>query len=773
MIAMLLTCLAIGAAHAQEPQPIPNPGFEERAEEGPVGWSARDWSEGAIFAHVDEGREGGWCVRIDADQGADASWSTTIAVRPFAEYRLSGWIRTEDVTTLEGGSGALFNIHEIRTAHTEPLTGTHDWTRVETTFSTGSHDLLLLNCLFGGWGLATGTAWYDDLELELVRVMPVDFSATVRVDEVGHPVSELIYGQFIEHLGRCIYGGIWAEMVEDRKFYYPPGTEESPWTVIGDDDALTMATDDPFVGDHDPVLTVSGDPVGLTQLLPGIESGESYEGRIILSASEGIESVVVRLNWRSRRDGQQSVVLGDLAEEMTEYPLTFDVGLSRHEPILEIVATGEGTVRVGTVSLMPSDNIHGMRADTLALLKELDSPIYRWPGGNFVSGYDWRDGIGDRDRRPPRKNPAWTGVEHNDFGIDEFMVFCRELGTEPYIVVNSGLGGVESAVDELLYANAPAETPMGMERAANGHPEPYDVTWWGIGNEMYGGWQLGHMPVEEYVQKHNEFARAMWAADPDIKLIGVGAAGPWSEAMLTHCAEYMDSISEHFYRQEGSGLLGHVSQMAEAVGIIAGWHRQYQAEQGGEFIPIALDEWNYWYGEHVYGELGTRYFLKDALGVGAALNEFIRQSDVYLMGNYAQTVNVIGAIKTTPTDAAFATTGLVLKLYRQRMGELPVAVEMGESPLDVVATWNEDRTALTLAVVNATTEPQTLDLTVLGAELTGEGTAWVIAGDDPMLYNQPGLPPPVYIHERALGDLGDSLPLDPISVTVFELPIVQ
>ena len=120
---------------------------------------------------------------------------------------------------------------------------------------------------------------------------------------------------------------------------------------------------------------------------------------------------------------------------------------------------------------MPADNVHGMRADTLALLKELDSPVYRWPGGNFVSGYNWKDGIGDRDRRPPRKNPAWTGIEHNDFGLDEFMVFCRLLKTEPYIAVNSGLGDVQvGRRGGRSTPTARADTPMGKLRARERPP---------------------------------------------------------------------------------------------------------------------------------------------------------------------------------------------------------------------------------------------------------------------------------------------------------------
>lgn len=289
---------------------------------------------------------------------------------------------------------------------------------------------------------------------------------------------------------------------------------------------------------------------------------------------------------------------------------------------------------------------------------------------------------------------------------------------------------------------------------------------------MYGGWQLGHMPLSEYVVKHREFAEAMRAADPSIRLIGVGAVGEWTRTMLAECGTHMDAISEHFYRQEGSGLLGHVSQMSESVAAIAKAHRQYRAELGGPDVPVALDEWNYWYGPDVFGELGTRYFLKDALGVAAALHELIRQSDIYIMANYAQTVNVIGAIKTTSTSAAFETTGLVLKLYRERMGLLPVVVDMGESPLDVVATWNEDRSALIVAVVNATREPQTLRIRVEGAKLSGSGRAWVITGDDPMVYNDPGQPPRVAIEERAVEGLRRGLDLSPISVSLFELPVL-
>ena len=242
-------------------------------------------------------------------------------------------------------------------------------------------------------------------------------------------------------------------------------------------------------------------------------------------------------------------------------------------------------------------------------------------------------------------------MEQNDFGIHEFLDFCRLASTEPLIVVNTGFGDSFSAAQEVEYVNGGPETPMGQWRTANGRREPWDVMWWGVGNEMFGVWQLGYMALEQYVHKHNEVERRMRNVDPRIKTIGVGEAGPWSEGIMRHCADNMDLISEHFYCQEKPDIVEHVLQMPAAIRAKADAHRKYRAEfesLKGKDIRIAMDEWNYWYGPEVFGELGTRYFMKDALGIAAGLHEYYRQSDIVFMAQYAQTVNVIGAIKTTP-----------------------------------------------------------------------------------------------------------------------------
>ena len=659
---------------------------------------------------------------------------------------------------------------------TKALTGTNDWTQVETKFETKDQDSVQLNCLLGGWGLATGKAWYDDIRVERIGSVanPPQPHIVIDAAKTGEPISKYIYGQFIEHLGRCIYGGIWAEMLEDRKFFYPVGHKESPWKAVGPADAVSMVREGAFVGEQTPKVTLAaGEVHGIAHAGLGFVKGKAYVGRIWLAGEGETGPVSVSLIWGNDSADRQTIQIDRVTGEFAKTPLEYTAGGTTDDGRLEITASGTGSFRVGTVSLMPADNVEGMRADTLALLKELDSPVYRWPGGNFVSGYNWKDGIGDRDRRPPRKNPAWGGIEHNDFGMHEFMTFCRILGTDPYIAVNSGLGGVAVAAAEVEYANGAASTPMGELRAQNGHPEPFKVKFWSIGNEMYGDWQLGHMPLDRYVQKHNQFAEAMRRVDPSIKLIAVGAVGQWSERMLKDCAEHMDLMSEHFYCGDRTGLMAHMRLIPDEVHRIADAHRSYRKkidELKGKDIRIALDEWNYWYSPQVFGELGRRYFLKDALGIAAGLHEYFRNSDIYFMANYAQTVNVIGAIKTNKTAAAFETTGLVLKLYRRHFGTVPVAVET-TGLLNAMAAWSGDRKTLTIGVVNPTLKEAKIPLELHGATLAGSGRRWQIAGNDPMAYDDPADPNKIKIEESAVADVGGQLAVGPCSVTLFALAV--
>ncbi|MCA9297717.1 MAG: hypothetical protein KDA28_01545, partial [Phycisphaerales bacterium] len=602
---------------------------------GSTEWRRHTWGGQATLTRTGEGEASEF--QVSSTDGADSGWTITVPVTPGRLYRLSGQIRTRDLRP-DTGRGALLNVHTLDGARTRALTGTTDWTPVETLFHTGDRSEVMVICLFGGWGQSRGRAWYRDIHLEEIDLANARPEIVIDANVERDPMSELIYGQFIEHMGRCIYGGIWAEMLEDRKFSFPitatfnpyhrfvdtdfPAIGASPWEIVGDASKVTMVRDDAFVGDHTPLLA---DGSGIRQHRLAVEAGERYDGYVWIRASSGTPVVAIGVSGLEK----DHVAHWAAGKAYVKQSFSFTAPRDDEDVTLTISVQG-GDAFIGTVSLMPSDNVKGMRADTLALLKQLDAPIYRWPGGNFVSGYDWRDGVGDRDRRPPRTNPAWSGVEHNDFGMHEFIEFCRLLDTEPLITINMGFEGAFSAEAEMEYANA-TEGYWAEMRAANGAPEPFDVKTWCIGNEMWGEWQLGFMSPEDYQRKHNWVVKRLRDRFGDFVAIASGDAGPWSEGLLRHSSGFMDLIAEHFYDQVRSDVAEHVRQVPESIRGKVAYHRSTQRSMPhleGRTIPIAMTEWNYWYGPHLYGELGTVYFLKDALGIAAGIHEYARSSDI-------------------------------------------------------------------------------------------------------------------------------------------------
>ncbi|MBE0534568.1 MAG: hypothetical protein IH624_02785, partial [Phycisphaerae bacterium] len=578
-VAVLVGLFINDYAAAQEQNLLRNPSFEDARSGRPIAWRSQTWNGEGTFEYAAVGRTGQASVKMNSTTGADISYGQTVTVEPFSRYRLSGWIKTENVAA-GTGEGALLNIHDMQGTKTPAVTGTKDWTQVACEFVT-TNNSLQIHCLFGGWGSSTGTAWYDDVRLEKIgTALPETKTAEARVaidaDATGEPISKYIYGQFIEHLGRCIYGGIWAELLEDRKFFHPPGSPDSPWRKFGTEIGWSLLHDPErfYTGNASVKISMTtrapDELQGIQQAALGLRADRDYRGHVILA---GRGTVKVRLQWGSRPSQSDTATFRLNQQNFGRYPFHFRPGTTTTNGILTLGLESSGAIWIGAASLMPADHVDGLRPDTLKLLHELDSPIYRWPGGNFVSGYDWRDGIGPKDRRPPRKNPAWQGIEPNDFGIDEFIALCRRLGTEPLVVVNTGLGSPELAAALVQYCNGGPQTIWGRRRAAHGQPQPYGVKWWGVGNEMYGDWQLGHVDPDRYQVRHREFVRAMRTVDPDIRIIAVGATGPWSEGMLTHCAQEMDLLSEHFYCGEQADLEAHVAAIPNAIRDKASAHR--------------------------------------------------------------------------------------------------------------------------------------------------------------------------------------------------------
>jgi alpha-N-arabinofuranosidase len=333
-------------------------------------------------------------------------------------------------------------------------------------------------------------------------------SATIDASKTGTPISKYVYGQFLEHGGNIVNEGVWAEMLADRKFYYavsskapeeppaPAWRRRSPprhWTPIGADEFVTMDSDKPYSGDHSPLIKLDKiEPHGFLQSGLAVRNGKAYAGRVVL-AGNPTALVKVTLVWGKEPGDRQIINIPAIGSTYRKFPLHFVAKVDSDDARLEIAGTGTGAFHVGAVSLMPADNINGFRKEVIEALKQLHSGVYRFPGGNFVSAHEWRNAVGDIDMRPPIYDPVWHAVQPNDVGTDEFLTLCRLLDVDPYITVNAGFGDAWSAKELVEYTNDAVTTPMGKWRAANGHPEPYNVKFWGIGNEPWGDYQMGSM----------------------------------------------------------------------------------------------------------------------------------------------------------------------------------------------------------------------------------------------------------------------------------------
>jgi alpha-N-arabinofuranosidase len=326
----------------------------------------------------------------------------------------------------------------------------------------------------------------------------------------------------------------------------------------------------------------------------------------------------------------------------------------------------------------------GYRKDVMAAVKDLNVSIVRYPGGNFVSNYNWLDGVGPKSERPTRMELAWATLETNQFGTNEFIEYARKIGTEPYFSVNMGTGTIEEARRWVEYCNV-KEGPYYAElRKKHGYPEPYHIKYWSLGNEMDGPWQMGHLNAEDYSKKALEAAKLMIRTSPDIKLIAAGSsnyragADPdyWNQTILQAMKDQIDYIALHMYvGNPDNNYYNFVSTplvLEKRTKLVKGMIDQamQKAVRGTrDPIYIAWDEYNVWYrkrgGEAGRGKnaLEERYNLEDALVVSGFLNAFVRNADVVKMANMAQLVNVIAPIFTNETGMFKQTIYFPLQLF--------------------------------------------------------------------------------------------------------------
>lgn len=348
-----------------------------------------------------------------------------------------------------------------------------------------------------------------------------------------------------------------------------------------------------------------------------------------------------------------------------------------------------------------SADAFGFRQDVMELIRPLNLSCIRYPGGNFLSGYDWRDGIGPKEKRPVRPELAWFALETNHVGTDDFLQWCERLGTQAMLGVNLGTGTPQRACDLLEYVNGALPTRYADLRRSNGHAEPYGVKLWCLGNEMDGPWQICAKTAEEYSRIACETAKMMKWLDPTIELVACGSSyrsmptfGAWEKTVLSHCYPYIDYLSLHQYYQNNDGdipsFLARSVEMEGFIREVAELCRAEKARRNSERdVFLSFDEWNVWYHFQKEGIMPEKWTFPraieeeiydgaDALLVGCMMNTLLRNADVVKIACLAQLVNTIAPIMTEPNGKTWVQTIYYPFLYASRYGRgtsLRISVE--------------------------------------------------------------------------------------------------
>lgn len=391
----------------------------------------------------------------------------------------------------------------------------------------------------------------------------------------------------------------------------------------------------------------------------------------------------------------------------------------------------------------PAADRNGYRQDVADLVRELQVPIIRYPGGNFVSGYTWEDGVGLRENRPKRLELAWKSIESNHVGINEFMDWAASVGSEVMMAVNLGTRGIEDARNLLEYCNHPGGTKWSDLRIAHGYPHPHRIKTWCLGNEMDGVWQLGHKTADEYGRLAVETARVMRLVDPGIELVSCGSSfstmptfPEWEAVTLEHTYDAVDYISMHQYygkkSNDTASFLAKSLDMERYIQtVVAACDYMKAKKRSKKTLHISFDEWNVWYhSKAAYGAnaswqeapaiIEDIYTFEDALLVGSMLITLLKHADRVKIACMAQLVNVIAPIMTETGGGAWKQTIYYPYLHASTYGRGKAMHAVIDSPrydsaeftdvpyLDAVPVYREEAGELTIFAVNRHLEKQLL-----------------------------------------------------------------
>jgi alpha-N-arabinofuranosidase len=564
----------------------------------------------------------------------------------------------------------------------------------------------------------------------------LEASLAIDARRVEGNISPLLYGQFMEFMYEGIKGGLYAELIRNRSF------EETP-NAIGlsrywerypddrnDDYALNFRWDEklsyPAAGsvqrqspEHSLSVEVGEGVIprhGLYQSRIPIREGLEYKGYLWIRAPDYAGVVTLALEG-DMTDGEvyAATDIGNIRGDWRRYEFTLKP--KKSDPLARfcILFNGRGRLWIDQVSLLPTDAVGGVRRDVFEQIKALKPAFVRWPGGNVAQDYHWVWGIGPRDRRETWANLSWKNEpEPSDFGTDEFIEFCRNLGAEPSLTVNvDGRGATaQEAAAWVEYCNGPATSQYGAMRAANGHPEPYNVRYWEIGNEIWGSWVRGHTDAETYARNYNRYTEAMRAVDPTIKFIAVGDNDmSWNRTVLRLSGDRIDYLAVHHYYGRREMKEDPLNLMARPL-----FYERFYKELGGllrELVPgkeikLAINEWGLDLPQQ------RQYSMESALYGARLMNVFERSGDLVAMSAVSDLVNGWpGGIIQASRHGVFVTPNyLVNQIYSNHTGTSLLAAQV-QSPtfdttlegrkvpfLDVVVSLSADGRRIYIKAVN-------------------------------------------------------------------------
>lgn len=624
----------------------------------------------------------------------------------------------------------------------------------------------------------------------------------VRANErAKRPISPYLFGEFTEHLGTNVYNGAWAQILDNTGFeparYFSweedAGVEKwldndkqhglldsfragvaCFWGRWGKGDVTYSASEDRVNSDRAQrieIRSLDSAWVGLLQPihLPTHRTAK-YEISLWAKGTVGRLQVDVRTEDGTSIGGVQFDGIGG---EWRQFTATFEIetkAVRKFENLLLTIGAGKpGTLILDQCMMFPGDHMKGWDPDVIRFVKASKITMLRFPGGNFVSGYHWKDGVGPVDKRPMSRNPAWGGAEYNHVGTDEWLAFCELTGCEPLICVNAGNGTPEEAAQWVEYCNGAADTPMGKLRADNGRPKPYGVRFWEIGNELWGDWQIGHCNKEEYAKRYTSFHAAMKAADPDADLQFIANGHewlPWNEPVLKENPTTVRSLSIHTLI--GNAIPRETDREVALRSLLAytKWYEGHLRAMGKQMTDvgiadprIAITELQLFTNK---GELPSNWMQAESLFFAGIVNSSIR-TDMVEMITHSALVNHGGGLSKWRQVVCEQPVFLARKMYATQPGRWPVrlritspAYDVGELPgmpavedtpyLDAVALASDSGGELTLLVTNRhPSEPITAEIALEGFESSPSVTVETLAGNSYMDANSPGAPDVVKI----------------------------